>query len=161
MARIYFITFYIVTLVSIKCWWLKIKIFVKKIFRDYRPLLRYIAQYIVNFFSQKAVKIVFSPTKICCCPQVVLQVVIAFIVDAFVLQLQQDNQKKIKQKKKILERSIYVAAPDDTDCIEGECTSVRSYKPSINNSVVHTMSCTWLVSDEVVMWAPLGQQKVS
>ena len=50
--------------------------------------------------------------------QVVLQVVIAFIVEAFVLQLEQNNRKKTKQNKKILERRISVT--DDTDCVEGE-----------------------------------------
>ena len=43
--------------------------------------------------------------------------VIAFIVDAFVLQLQQNNLKKMKQKeKKNLEENNAV---DDADCIEG------------------------------------------
>ena len=50
--------------------------------------------------------------KDCCHPQVVLQVVIAFIVDAFVLQLQ---KKKMKQKeKKNLEQNNEV---DDADCL--------------------------------------------
>ena len=43
-------------------------------------------------------------------PQVVLQVVIAFIVDAFVLQLQQNNLKKNLEQNN---------AVDDADCIEG------------------------------------------
>jgi two pore calcium channel protein 1 len=48
---------------------------------------------------------------------VVLQVVIAFIVEAFVLQLEQSNRMKDKRKK-ILERHISVA--DDSDCVEDE-----------------------------------------
>lgn len=44
-----------------------------------------------------------------CHPQVVLQVVIAFIVDAF---MQQNNRKEIKKKE-----MGYVV--DDADCIEG------------------------------------------
>ena len=43
--------------------------------------------------------------------------VIAFIVEAFVLQLEQTNLMKEKMKKKILERHITVV--DDTDCVEG------------------------------------------
>ena len=72
-----------------------------------------------------------------------LQVVIAFIVDAFVLQLQQNSQKKMKQKK-ILERNIYVVAADDADCIEGECDSVCGYGLSISSGN-YTVSCTWVV----------------
>ena len=51
------------------------------------------------------------------CVQVVLQVVIAFIVEAFVLQLEQSNRMKEKMKKKILERHLSVV--DDSDCVEG------------------------------------------
>ena len=43
--------------------------------------------------------------------------VISFIVEAFVLQLEQSNRRK---EKKILERQIVVQKPvDDTDCVEG------------------------------------------
>ena len=45
--------------------------------------------------------------------------VISFIVEAFVLQLEQSNRRK---EKKILERQIVVQKPvDDTDCVEGTC----------------------------------------
>lgn len=49
----------------------------------------------------------------------VLQVVIAFIVEAFVLQLEQENRRKLKQRK-VIERNIAVSRSiDDTDCVEG------------------------------------------
>ena len=46
--------------------------------------------------------------------------VLAFTVEAFVLQLEQSKREKEKAKmtkKKILERTISVT--DDTDCVEG------------------------------------------
>lgn len=55
-------------------------------------------------------------------PQVVLQVVISFIVEAFVLQLEEETHRKEKeQKKKLLERNLQIV--DDTDCVEGMYTA--------------------------------------
>lgn len=47
--------------------------------------------------------------------------VIAFIVEAFVLQLEQNNRKKEKLERKILERRIsFQKRKDDTDSVEGK-----------------------------------------
>ena len=49
----------------------------------------------------------------------VLQVVISFIVEAFVLQLEEANHRKEreKQRRKLLGRNLPIVY--DTDCVEG------------------------------------------
>ena len=79
--------------------------------------------------------------------QVVLQVVISFIVEAFVLQLEQANQRKENDhKKRLLGRNRTLS--DDTDCIEGtQCDHMHMYIsatsvtdwPILHNFTLHTV----------------------
>ena len=68
----------------------------------------------------------YSPPPSHSSTQVVLQVVITFIVDAFALQLEQNNKPK---KTKICEREIQQI--DDSDSIEGRYTYIQAPNPSL------------------------------
>ena len=81
-------------------------------------------------------------------PQVVLQVVISFIVEAFVLQLEHANQRKENDhKKRLLGRNLTLS--DDTDCIEGTytCTRAQTHTNTHSVTIMHMHMSATSVTD--------------